>query len=142
MICCLSYWEMGCTINVCSKKCKFPRNVVKFPAISWVFFNPKTQNFPTNGKISWEWHSQIPHFFEPCLDMMIEICTYHLSKKKCVLGWIWYCNDGKVCNHLSRQDSWFENLLVFIETSNLTQAVNLRVWLVLHVYIHMFMLFH
>ena len=47
------------------KKCKFPVNVVKFPTISYVFLYPKSQNFPSNVQISWEWHSQIPHFFEP-----------------------------------------------------------------------------
>ena len=33
--------------SICTKKCKFPRNVVKFSTISYVFLYPKSQKFPS-----------------------------------------------------------------------------------------------
>ena len=70
-----------------SKKCKFPRNVVKLPTIPYVFLYPKSQNFPSNGKIFWERHSQIPHFFEPRWQLFTSMI--------CIVGICWVCTWSK-----------------------------------------------
>ena len=49
------------------KKCIFPRKIVTFPTISYVFLYWKIQNFPPNGHISLEGASWFPHFFPPCM---------------------------------------------------------------------------
>ena len=53
-----------------------------FPNLYCVFmckkakFPPKFQKFPPHINISWEWASQIPHFFSPCISVKSEFYLY------------------------------------------------------------------
>ena len=55
-------WEYGLT---------FPFSLTKFPTISLYISLLYWPNFPSSGKISQEWDSQIPHFFQACLGVCL-----------------------------------------------------------------------
>ena len=69
---------MGILSNFPPRVVNFPSVLKKCPINSYVFLYFKGRYFPPNGNVSWEWDSQITHFFQALLLFYIWQCVYTL----------------------------------------------------------------